>query len=290
LKSAGEPRVDHHCMVTPRPILAVLACALVAFAATDARADNVTDLIGQLKKGSDEKIRLSAVLGLSKLSDQRGVQPLIDALKDSDRNVRGAAAIGLGKVVTSSTKPAMQKAAIAALDAAAKSDKSEIVRTRAKESSKAITALSSSGGTTSSSSGGLPAGTVFVDIGPMSASDAKLKAAMRATTQAMLGKSASSWATAWPGGKTPTAAQLKNIHPFHVDGNVVEVKVSGDVVSCKISMLIATYPDKSMFGFLKGGASVQGGTTDRDKADCVNAVVEDMVMKKIVPAIQSKVP
>src|SRR5688572_6457875 len=98
-------------MVTPR-ILAVLAIAFVALAAPAARADTIGDLTSQLKKG-DDKIRLSAVLGLQKLSDQRVVQPLIDALKDSDRNVRAAAAIGLGKVVTTATKPAMQKAALA---------------------------------------------------------------------------------------------------------------------------------------------------------------------------------
>jgi hypothetical protein len=274
-------------MVSPCRILAALAVAFVALAPAPAHADTISDLINQAKKG-DEKIRLSAVLGLQKQTDQRVVQPLIDALKDSDRNVRAAAAIGLGKVVTAATKPAVQKAAIAALDAAAKADKSDIVRTRAKDASKVIAALASGGST--SRAGSLPAGSVYVDIGPMTATDAKLKEAMRSTTQVSLGKSAKSWATAWPGGKTPTTAQLKGITAFHVDGTVVDVKVSGDVVSCKISMLIATYPDKSMFGFLKGGASVQGGTTDRDKADCVSAVVEDMVMKKIVPAIQAKVP
>ena len=271
--------------MVPRWFLVVVVIAL-ALAPTSARADNLSDLVGQLKKG-DEKIRLSAVLGLSKLNDQRAVQPLIDALKDGDRNVRASAAIGLGKIVTASTKAALQKSAIAALDAAAKSDKSDIVRSRAKEASKAIAALGSSSG---SSSSGLPSGAVYIDIGPMSATDAKLKAAMRTTTEKMLAKSASSWVTTPPGGKAPTAAQLKNVSAFHVDGTVVELKVSGDVVSCKIIMLIATYPDKSMFGFLKGGASVQGGTTDRDKDDCVDAVVEDLVMKKIVPAIQAKVP
>jgi hypothetical protein len=275
-------------LAVSRVIVVALACALGVAVPASARADNVTDLIKQLKKGSDEKIRLSAVLGLSKLSDQRGVQPLIDALKDSDRNVRAAAAIGLGQVVDPTTKPAMQKAAIAALKAAAKADKSDIVRSRARDAAKAIAALAASAGTTGGA--GLPPGSVYIDLGPMAASDAKLKQAMRATAQATFGKSAKSWATAWPGGKTPTAAQLTGINAFHVDGTVVDVKVSGDVVSCKISMLIATYPDKSMFGFLKGGASVQGGTTDRDKADCVSAVVEDMVMKKIVPTIQTKVP
>ena len=275
-------------MVTPCRIIAALAVALVALAPAPAHADTISDLISQAKKG-DEKIRLSAVLGLQKQTDQRVVQPLIDALKDGDRNVRAAAAIGLGKVVTAASKPAVQKSAIAALDAAAKADKNSIVRSRAKDASKAIAALSS-GGSTSSAGGALPAGSVYVDIGPMTATDAKLKEAMRSTTQTQLGKSAKSWVTSAPGGKTPTAAQLKGSTAFHIDGTVVDVKVSGDVVSCKISMLIATYPDKSMFGFLKGGASVQGGTTDRDKADCVSAVVEDMVMKKIVPAIQAKVP
>jgi hypothetical protein len=61
------------------------------------------------------------------------------------------------------------------------------------------------------------------------------------------------------------------------------------MVSCKISMLIASYPDKSIFGLLKGGASVQGGSNEEmDKVDCVSAVVEDMVMKKIIPTIKTK--
>jgi hypothetical protein len=98
----------------------------------------------------------------------------------------------------------------------------------------------------------------------------------------------------WASG-TPTAAQLsqKGFQGFYVDGTLNELKVSNGTVSCKISMLLASFPDKSVFGLLSGGAKVQGGTSARDIAlsqdDCVAAVVEDLIAKKIVPTIKTKV-
>ena len=81
-----------------------------------------------------------------------------------------------------------------------------------------------------------------------------------------------------------------------VDGTLTDVGVkekgNSAVISCKISMLIATYPEKSMFGFLNGGASVQASSSPDDvelaKQDCVVAVVEDLVTKKIIPTIQTR--
>ena len=65
-------------------------------------------------------------------------------------------------------------------------------------------------------------------------------------------------------------------------------------VSCNVSMVIASFPEKSMFGFLKGGAAVQTGASDRAideaKADCVGAVLEDLVARQVVPTIQGRVP
>jgi len=83
---------------------------------------------------------------------------------------------------------------------------------------------------------------------------------------------------------------------FYIDGTLNELKVkesgSSTTVSCKINMLLASYPDKSIFGLLNGGASVQasGRSTDIDLAreDCVSAVVEDLIAKKIVPTINIK--
>jgi hypothetical protein len=74
----------------------------------------------------------------------------------------------------------------------------------------------------------------------------------------------------WPGGKSPTRKELdaKKVSGFHVDGTLTELTVkrkgSAATVSCKVSMLIATYPEKSVFGFLNGGASVTASTDDND--------------------------
>ncbi len=57
-------------------------------------------------------------------------------------------------------------------------------------------------------------------------------------------------------------------------------------------MLLAEFPSKSMFGFLNGGATVTAGASQRDQdlaaQDCVQAVVEDLVAKKIIPTICTK--
>ena len=47
-----------------------------------------------------------------------------------------------------------------------------------------------------------------------------------------------------------------------------------------------------MFGFLNGKASVQGGSSQKDvddaAQDCVQAVVENLIAKQIIPTIRSK--
>jgi len=101
----------------------------------------------------------------------------------------------------------------------------------------------------------------------------------------------------WPGGQpSKSALAQKSVSGFYVDGtlNTLTSKVSGGsaTVTCKVSMLLADFPDKNMFGFLNGGASVQGAASERDQAmageDCVSAVIEDLISKKIVPTICSK--
>src|SRR5678815_5255893 len=199
----------------------VILVALVVLAAFPhrAHADKVSDFIGQLKNGED-KIRLSAALALSKSSDSRAVQPLIDALEDSDRNVRAAAAIGLGKVITAKTDSKLRAKAVTALTAKAKKDSNSIVKKNAQASADTISAIdsdsaSSSGSSSSSSSSSsstVAKGGVYVNIGPMDAkgtgADAKLKTAMRSTTSGTFGKSAKSMATTWPGGKDPKQSEL----------------------------------------------------------------------------------
>lgn len=285
--------------------LAVIALLLVVRVAP-AHADNVDELIKQLESDSD-KIRLSAALNLTKLGDPKAILPLAKALgNDSDKNVRGAAAVGLGKLVNSNTRSAVKNLAINSLKKAAANDESSFVKTQA---DKALAALGqdAGGGTGNGGGGGSGnggGGAIYVNIGPMSsktgnaAADPRLRALMVKVATSTMNKTASTMATSFPGGGVPTKNQLaaKGFQGFYVDGTLNEVKVttsgSTATVSCKISMLLASFPDKSVFGFLNGGAKVQGSASQRDidlaSEDCVSAVVEDLIAKKIIPTINIK--
>ncbi len=269
-------------------------CALVCGMAT-ARADNVDALIRDLKTGSDYKIRLSAALSLAKLGDKRAIAGFVVALSDTDKTVRGAAAVGLGKLVDASTPKGQRAQVVKALDALIGRETSDSVKKQAEKSAQIIRALDGGGG-------GALTGAVFVDVGPMSAKAepaAKLRALMKKTIEKEFGAKAQGvMMIAWPGGKSPSRKDLdaKKVGGYHVDGTLTEVTVkekgSSATVSCKVSMLIATFPEKSVFGFLNGGASVTASSDPSDielaKEDCLSAVVSDLVAKKIIPTIKIK--
>jgi hypothetical protein len=276
---------------------APIAVMLVMVTRSTARADNVDELVRQLEDDDSDKVRLSAALNLTKLGNARAILPLAGALeRDGDKSVRGAAAVGLGKLVSDKTEARVKAKAIAALSRAKDADDSEFVKAQAARALKAIGATESVTPT--------PGGAIYVNIGPMSsktgdaAADPKLRAVMVKIATRTMAKVASNMATTWPGGGAPTKAMLdaKSTQGFYVDGTLNDLKVkesrSSTTVSCKINMLLASYPDKSVFGFLSGGASVQasGSATDIALAreDCVSAVVEDLIAKKIVPTITTK--
>jgi len=281
--------------------LAPLAVLLaIAGRPAPARADNFGELVRQLADDDSDKVRLSAAINLTKLGDQRAVLPLAKALgNDTDKTVRGAAAVGLGKLVGDQTDARFKKAAVAVLTQAKDSDDSDFVRGEAAKALKAIGVTGTTAQVQSPSAGGA----IYVNIGPMSsrtgdaAIDARLKALMVKVASKTMSRVASNMAITWPGG-APTRAMLdaKSTVGFYVDGTVNEMKVkeagSSMMVSCKINMLLASYPDKSIFGLLNGGASVQASGSSNDLAlareDCVSAVVEDLIAKKIVPTITTK--
>ncbi len=281
-------------------VVTVTAALVILFRAAPAHADNVSELIRQLDDDSD-KVRLAAAVNLTKLGDQKAILALVKVLgNDGSADVRSAAAIGVAKLVDSSTKPGIKNLVISALKKAEANDASSLVKSQASKSLSALGAGGGGGGTPPPTSG---KNGIYVNIGPMSsktgdpAADAKMRPAMVKVSTQTLGKVASSMATSWSGG-IPTSAQLnqKGFQGFYVDGTLNELKVAtagnSTTVSCKISMLLASFPDKSVFGFLNGGAKVQGGSSAKDIAlssdDCVSAVVESLIASKIVPTIKTK--
>jgi len=246
----------------------------------------VDKLTGQLSGASDYKVRLSAALNLAKIGDKRAIPVFIKALKDSDKTVRGVAAAGLGKLVTASSAKDTRSKAMAALKATATGDSNAFVRKQAQKAYDQLKTLGSGGG------GRVAAGSTYINIGGMAATTSNassIKSVMRQSVQKAFRQNASRMVIEWPGGGAPSSSQLRGIKAFHVDGTVNEIKVAGGMVECKVSMLLATYPAKSMFGFLKGGAKVDtGGDSDGASADCVAAVAEDLIARKIIPTIEAR--
>ncbi len=277
---------------------ALLSLAVLLALAAPARADKVDDLIRDLKTGSDYKVRLSAALSLAKVGDKRAITAFQIALKDSDKTVRGASAVALGKLVDATTPAAKRDLIIKDLTTMIGKESSDSVKKQAEKSLQTIKAIGGGGSTTTVASGA-----VFIDVGPMSSKasegdNVKLKGLMRSTVEKTFKSKGQPMMTAWPGGKSPTRKDLdaKKASGFHVDGTLTEMTVkqkgSAATVSCKVSMLIATFPEKSVFGFLNGGASVTASSDESDiklaGEDCLAAVVEDLVAKKIIPTIKIK--
>jgi hypothetical protein len=66
----------------------------------------------------------------------------------------------------------------------------------------------------------------------------------------------------------------------------------GLMVTCTVSVIVATYPSKSIFALLDGAASVPAERDPTQIAraadDCIAAVVEDLVTHKVHPALLRK--
>lgn len=85
-------------------------CALLARPEL-ARADRIDDLERTLRYAKNEKKRINAAVALGKLKDERGVKPLVWALrKDESHVVRAVAAAALGHIGDPRALPALRKA------------------------------------------------------------------------------------------------------------------------------------------------------------------------------------
>ena len=253
--------------------------SLVMLVAGVARADNVDTLIGQLKNGGDRE-RLAAALGLVKLGDPKAILPLAGAVierNESSDDVRETAADGLAKLVNSGTSKTVKGLVIKNLQDAEANDSDGQVKSAADAS---LSALGSSGGggsananapTTTNATG------VYVNVGPMSSkttssNNTKIMKMMNSTATSSLRRrpsTAGSPGPGWPDRRPATS--LPSAAGFYVDGTMTDliVKISGGsaTVTCKVSMLLAAFPSKSMFGFPNGGASVQTGSSQKDIDD-----------------------
>jgi hypothetical protein len=127
--SRGRGRPGPACR-TRSVLIALLATTLVAVAATNALADPVPGLTRALREAKHTKARINAAASLGRLSDPRGVEPLMAALRHDDSEiVRAVAAAALGSIGDRRALKVLRQAY---------NDRDQTVRTHARTAVRAI--------------------------------------------------------------------------------------------------------------------------------------------------------
>ncbi len=245
--------------------------------------DQVGLLMVQLRSDSAAAQREAAARQLATRKAKRAIGSLIEALVDADATVRAASSSALGDLVDASTKPALRDRAQAALGQLAKTDADEKVRSSAASSQSKLEKIT---------------GGIYVSLGKMSATPSgqeALKAYMGKEIAKVFASHTPPVKTQWPGGP-PSSEQLEahRAAGYFVNGTLASVRAEAadksTKISCEVSILIATYPDRSILGFADGQARVQAAVTPKGikfgKEACVSALVENLVARKVVKTLE----
>jgi hypothetical protein len=240
-----------------RPIAFAIAVAGVVWAPLAVHADAVEDLIRTVRKDPDDKVRLSAALGLGKLGDKRAVPVFADVLeKDSAWRVRLVAAVALGKMVDLNVQAVDRDRAIDVLAWAQANDPEDAVRTQAQRSWEKVHAFRSTsvtreeksdGKTTKASPPGVYVDTSAFKDATKGKKHQKLVEQMKASMNATFAQV--SYRTTWASGAAPTDSELKKarVVGFYVDVRLVSIAVGSKdgMVECKAQGEVGFYPRKA---------------------------------------------
>jgi hypothetical protein len=233
--------------------ITVAVFVFIALAAAPARADRIDDLCRTLTNDSSWRVRLQAVVVLSKLRDPRSVPALLHALGDENETVRGLAAQVLGDIGAPS--------AVIALDRARRSDSSQFVRNKANEALKKLQpaeAHAPHGGSAASRA-------LHVEVGGVGAkahASPELTQRLREYIIRELSRT--------PG----LTLEGKPLSGFLIDSSITNVsrKLTDQWVeiTCEVSFVVGRLPSRAMVMMTSGGATVQaprmGMRPEREKA------------------------
>jgi len=277
------------------------ALAVLVLCAGIASADTIDKNVKELG-GGGYKVRLAAVLALSRSKDPRAVIALADALNsDTDPTIRRVSALALEKMVDERTEDDAKELALDAVNRAAKHDRDDKVKATAAAALRSLSALRT---TKSQKSAGGAKPEVFVNIEANDPSKkAPADAPARLTKIVKAGIEKTGYATSWPGG-LPTQADLASSRSrgFIVASTVKKVEVSktarNTTISCTVSIRIAPWSGKdggekweaNKAASAQGSAKAQTGISQREVdagvRDCLEAVAEDVTSRQVVPFLK----
>jgi hypothetical protein len=291
-----------------RALAVVTAWLLLAGAA---HADPIDANIDQLKDSS-YKVRLAAVLALSKSHEPLAVTALADALaspqlKDPEPTIRRVAALALGKMIDARTADRARERGLDALADAAINDPDLKVRATALRAEQDLAGLRRKKKDPASEprTDGHDKPGVFVNVD--SATDQSKAAPSDAGERlARIVKKAverTGYATSWPG-PLPTQTELASSHSraFIVASTVKKIEVGKanrlTQISCKVEIRVAPWSgvdggekwEANKAASASGSAKATTGNSDREIAggvrDCLEAVAEDVTTRQILPFLK----
>jgi len=282
--------------------LAVLATACLLLYGGTARADAIADGVRELNTAKSTKVRIAAVLGLSKSKDPRAVLAVSGALtRDPEPTIRRISALALEKMIDDKTAPDARALAFDALDRAGQNDRDEKVKGTAVAAARAL-AIYRPGKATKPN-----APSVFVNIDPATdqsnkapkdASDRVVKVVRRGI------ESRTGYATTWPGGGLPTSKDLSSnkAQAYIVASTVKKIEVTKGgtqtTIACTVAIRVAPWTGKdggekweaNRAASASGSAKAMTGNSERDinsgMRDCLEAVAEDVTARQVVPFIK----
>jgi hypothetical protein len=309
------PRFRDRHGVLPSPAMRALAVFTAwLLLAGAAHADTIEANIHQLKDSS-YKVRLAAVLALSKSHEPRAVIALADALaspalKDDEPTIRRVAALALGKMIDARTADDARELGFEALADAAINDPDLKVRATALRAEQDLAGLRRQSQKKNPTSEPRTEGHdskpgVFVNIdsatdqSKIAPSDAaeRLARIVRKTVER------TGYATSWPG-PLPTQTELASNHSraFIVASTVKKIEVNRSnhltQISCKVEIRVAPWSgvdggekwEANKAASASGSAKATTGNSDREIAggvrDCLEAVAEDVTSRQILPFLK----
>jgi hypothetical protein len=281
--------------------LAVLTAALL-LCGRAAHADSIDTSVKETT-AKPQKIRLAAVLALSKSKDARAVLAVSNVVThDSDDKIRRIAALALQKMIDASTAEDARELAISSLEKAAKSDKNRDVRTTASKTLKSISTLRVATASPKASAG---KPTVFVNID--AATDQSRKAPKDAPDRlakiVRKGIERTGYSTTWPGG-LPTSKELSSnkSQGYIVASTVKKIEVTKGgkqtTIACTVAIRIAPWNGKdggekweaNRAASASGSAKAMTGNSTSaitgGMRDCLEAVAEDVTNRQVVPFLK----
>ena len=81
---------------------------------------------------------------------------------------------------------------------------------------------------------------------------------------------------------------------FHLEVSLTTLEINeNNLVACKIREVISSYPERTMYGSLEGGGKVALESRTMKEieaaaADCIAAVLDDMVVRQVLPYVRKK--